>query len=151
MLVQLLFAFGLAGVTVIFHALGTSAVIVHLTRLLQYTRPDHELFSSGLMIARVVGALLLLHLIETAIWALFYLIAGDLPNFETALYFSVTSYTTVGYGDVLLPVPVRIVGPFEAAVGILMFGWSTAIIVAAVTKIHGAGLHLLANQPKDSQ
>jgi hypothetical protein len=80
--------------------------------------------------------MLLLHLIEAGIWALFYRLAGVLPDFETAFYFSITSYTTVGYGDVVLPAPRRLLGPIEGAVGILMFGWSTAIIVAALTRIH---------------
>jgi voltage-gated potassium channel len=145
MIVHILFALGLASVTVIVHAFGTSITIAHLVRLLQHTR-KHELWTAGIQIARVVGALLLLHLIEAGIWALFYLISGDLPDFETAIYFSITSYTTVGYGDVVLPTPWRILGPSESAVGILMFGWSTAIIVAAVTRIHGGRLRLLAEQ-----
>jgi len=142
-MIQLLAAFGLACVTVIIHALGTSAIIAHLARLFQNRKPPFSLWASSLTIARVVGMLLLLHVIEAGLWALFYLLSGDLPTFETAIYFSVTSYTTVGYGDVVLPQPWRILGPIESGVGILMFGWSTAIIVAAVTKIHGSRLHLL--------
>jgi hypothetical protein len=72
---------------------------------------------------------------EAAMWAAFYRMSGLFSEFETALYFSITSYTTVGYGDVLLPPSWRVLGPMEAAVGILMFGWSTAIIVAAITRM----------------
>ena len=86
---------------------------------------------------RVVSVLLLLHLAEAGIWALFYRLSGILPEFESAIYFSITSYTTVGYGDVVLPAPWRLLGPIEAAVGILTFGWSTAIIVAAIARILG--------------
>jgi hypothetical protein len=64
--------------------------------------------------------------------------ANVLPNFETSLYFSLKSYTTVGYGDVLLPTSWRLLGPIEAAVGVLMLGWSTSIIVAAVQSIYNS-------------
>ena len=53
--------------------------------------------------AQLVGALLLLHLAEAVVWALFFVLIGALPDLETAAYFSLTSYTTVGYGDVVLP------------------------------------------------
>jgi voltage-gated potassium channel Kch len=64
--------------------------------------------------------------------------AGILPDFETSLYFSLKSYTTVGYGDILPPESWRLVGPIEAAVGVLMLGWSTSIIVAAVGRIYNS-------------
>jgi hypothetical protein len=53
---------------------------------------------------------------------------------ETAAYFSLTSYTTVGYGDI--PLPWRLLGPLEAAVGVLMLGWSTGMLVAAIGIIY---------------
>jgi hypothetical protein len=93
--------------------------------------------ATEIQIVRVVSILLLLHLVEAGSWALFYRMSGSFADLETAIYFSMTSYTTVGYGDVVLPAPWRLLGPIEAAVGILMFGWSTAIIVAAITRIHG--------------
>jgi hypothetical protein len=75
-----------------------------------------------------------------AIWAAAFAIGDVFPDFETALYFSLTSYTTVGYGDVLPPDSWRLLGPIEAAVGILMLGWSTSIIVAAVQRMYNARL-----------
>jgi voltage-gated potassium channel Kch len=61
------------------------------------------------------SGLLLLHLVEMTVWAAAFVIVGMLPDFETALYFSLKSYTTVGYGDVLPPQAWRLVGPLEAA------------------------------------
>jgi hypothetical protein len=86
--------------------------------------------------AQLVGALLLLHLAEAIVWALFYLLIGTLPDLETAAYFSLTSYTTVGYGDVVLPEAWRLLGPIEAAVGVLMLGWSTGILVVVIGVIY---------------
>jgi voltage-gated potassium channel Kch len=71
-----------------------------------------------------------------AIWAAAYTVADTFPDFETSLYYSLKSYTTVGYGDVLPPTSWRLLGPIEAAVGILMLGWSTSIIVASVQRIY---------------
>jgi hypothetical protein len=137
MIVQLLLALGLTCVTVLLHALGTWVVIGRLTRVWVQIKGNRKLLAAEIQLVRVVGVMLLLHLLEAGIWAAFYLISGDLPDLETAIYFSMTSYTTVGYGDIVLPPPWRILGPIEAAVGILMFGWTTAIIVAAITRIYG--------------
>src|SRR5262249_22809940 len=146
MIVVLLVAFGLICATVIIHALGTLEAIAHLARVWQQKKGNEGLFAAEIHIVRVVGVLLLLHLLEAGTWSGFYLISGILPDLEMAIYFSITSYTTVGYGDVVLPAHWRLLGPIEAAVGILMFGWSTAIIVAAITRIHGRLLRLQADK-----
>jgi hypothetical protein len=137
MIVLLLLAFGLTCATVFIHALGTWEAIVHLGRVWRRRKENQGLLATEIQIVRVVSVLLLLHLVEAGIWAGFYRLSGILPELETAMYFSITSYTTVGYGDVVLPARWRLLGPIEGAVGILMFGWSTAIIVAAITSIQG--------------
>jgi hypothetical protein len=75
---------------------------------------------------------------EAVVWALFFRLVGGLPDLETAIYFSLTSYTTVGYGDVVLPAPWRLLGPIEATVGVLMLGWSTGILVAVIRPLFSA-------------
>jgi hypothetical protein len=75
-----------------------------------------------------------------AIWAAAYAAVGLFSDFETSLYYSLKSYTTVGYGDVLPAAKWRLLGPIEAAVGILMLGWSTGVIVAAVQRIYNVSL-----------
>ncbi|HYV34994.1 MAG TPA: potassium channel family protein [Gemmataceae bacterium] len=149
MIAQVALAFGLACATVILHALGTLEAITHLARVWQKRNASHGPMASSWQIARIVGLLLLLHLLEAATWGGSYWLFGLLPDFETALYFSITSYTTVGYGDVVLPPTWRLLGPLEAAVGILMFGWSTGIMVAAITRIHGERLRLRLQQVND--
>ncbi len=94
-------------------------------------------FCAELMIVRLVCGLLLLHLAEISIWSACYWFADVLPDFETAMYFSFTSYTTLGFGDVLLPKEWRLLGASEAAIGVLMLGWSTALIVAALGRVFG--------------
>jgi voltage-gated potassium channel len=144
MIMPLLLALVLTCVTVIIHAIGTLEAIAYLSRVWQRKKGDQGSFVSVLQILRVVTVLLLLHWVEAGIWAGFFLASGALPDLETAVYFSFTSYTTLGYGDVVLPKSWRLLGPFEGAVGILMFGWSTGIIVAAITRIYGSRLRLLS-------
>ena len=95
------------------------------------------------MIRLVVGlswALILLHAIEIAVWALFFLWAECLPDAESAFYFSGITYATVGYGDVVLPQPWRLLGPLEGLTGILMCGLSTGFFFAVFSRILGARL-----------
>ena len=82
------------------------------------------------LLAGFVVGLLLIHFAEAMIWACFYLLRETVPDFETALYFSLSSYTTIGYGDVILAKHVRLVGVVEGLVGTFMCGWSVALLVA---------------------
>jgi hypothetical protein len=135
MIQQLLLALALTCVTVIIHAVGSVYIVLPAAGL---SPPRVNSAKKPRMIwtlIRLVGGLLLLHLFEMTVWAAAFVIVGMLPDFETALYFSLKSYTTVGYGDVLPPQAWRLVGPLEAAVGVLMLGVSTGFIVAAVQRI----------------
>jgi voltage-gated potassium channel len=128
----ILCALALTAVTVIMHGAGTAAASRRAMGLLAVRGDRPGRLSIELVLARLVSLLLLLHLAEAVVWALFFVQIGALPDLEAAAYFSLTSYTTVGYGDVLLPERWRLLGPIEAAVGILMLGWSTGILVAVL-------------------
>lgn len=78
------------------------------------------------------------HLIEIAVWAVVYARSGAMPDAESALYFSAVTYTTTGYGDLVLTSVWRTVGGIEALTGILMCGWSTAFFFAAISRMHQA-------------
>jgi hypothetical protein len=76
-----------------------------------------------------------LHILEACIWAVFYCWHQLFPNAETALYFSLGSYTTIGYGDVVLPEKWRLLGTLEGITGVLLCGLSTAFIFAVVNAL----------------
>ncbi len=135
MLQQLSLALALTCVTVVIHAVGSVYVVLPAAGLLQPNVDSANIPRPIWTLIRLVSGLLLLHLFEMAVWALAFVIVGMLPDFETSLYFSLKSYTTVGYGDVLPPQAWRLVGPLEAAVGVLMLGLSTGFIVTAVQKV----------------
>lgn len=140
MIRQLLFALGLTSVTVVLHALGTVYIAIPITGVWTPASASESLPRPVWSLIRLVSLLLVLHLLEMAIWAAAFAIGHVLPDFDTALYYSLKSYTTVGYGDILPAVEWRLLGPIEAAVGILMLGWSTSIIVAAVQRLYNARL-----------
>lgn len=135
MLKMLLILFLLVSICVLIHGFG---MIVGL-RWLGHTRLPHgHHFSLPKMfwiLIRVVYALLLLHLLEITVWAACYQWRGFFEDFATSFYYSASSYSTVGYGDVVPSVHFRIVGAVEAVTGVLMFGWSTGVLFAVVNHL----------------
>jgi hypothetical protein len=87
------------------------------------------------IVALTISVALVAHLIEIAIWAILFLVCGEFSDFATAYYHSAVNYTTLGYGDVIMTPSWRMLGPLEAANGMLMFGVSTAIIFAVIQRL----------------
>ena len=88
------------------------------------------------MLLRMIWLLVLRHLAEISIWGLFYLWRGCPPNAEAAFYFSGATYTTLGYGDVVLASPWRLLAPVEGLMGVLMCGLSTGFFFVIVSRLH---------------
>ena len=91
--------------------------------------------NAAIFVACVVAMLFLATLVETMIWAVAYWGLGALEGFEEALYFSTVTYTTLGFGDITLSQEWRLLSSFEAAIGVILLGWSTAIVFAFVQHI----------------
>jgi hypothetical protein len=140
MIQQVVFALALTSVTVVLHAVGTVYIAIPISGVWKSATDSQSLPRPVWSLIRLVSLFLLLHLTEMVVWAAAFAIGRVFPDFDTALYYSLKSYTTVGYGDVLPPDSWRLLGPIEAAVGILMLGWSTSIIVAAVQRLYNARL-----------
>jgi hypothetical protein len=101
-------------------------------------RPHTSKQPTFYMIAHSVSAVLVLmagHLLQVVLWAVVYHFDwGELGSFLNALYFSLASFTTVGTNDLALSPEHRMVGALESAVGMLMFGWSTALLVRVIQR-----------------
>jgi voltage-gated potassium channel Kch len=87
------------------------------------------------LVIRLAGFMILLHLVEIAAWGLVYVWRGAMPDVPSALYFSAVTYTTTGYGDLVLPPDWRLVGAIEALTGILMCGLSTGFFFAVLSRM----------------
>lgn len=128
LLVSLMMTLG----TVLIHAV---AVIM----IMHFIRRQHRRGRIGVQfwqdVAIVCVANLLVgaaHVLEITVWALMFVFCGEFAQFANAFYHSATNYTTLGYGDVVMTPSWKVLGPLEAADGMLMFGVSTAIIVSLI-------------------
>ncbi len=87
------------------------------------------------LLVRVAFWMVVAHLLEMTIWAIAFVRLRALPDFTEALYFSMVTYTTVGYGDVVLPEQWHVLAGIEGLTGILMAGWSTGFLFAVVNRL----------------
>lgn len=122
--------------TVVIHGQGMGLVSRYFKR---FGRPPAGNARTGphvFVLIIVVAIMLATHYIEVSAWALFYYAAEMLNNFKSAMTYSINSYTTLGATSIDLPGKWHGLGGFEAIAGMLMFGWSTAVLAAVVQKSH---------------
>ena len=139
MLQQVAFGSTLMIVTTMIHA-GCTAAALWAFKVSHADRRTSTSHWAGVFLsAALVLMMFFVSLFEALIWAFTFLAVGAISGLEKALYFSTVTYTTLGYGDVVLDESWRILASFEAANGIIMFGWTTALIVGFIS-------HLLAQR-----
>ena len=135
LLIQLAVATAMVALTVTTHLIGLTLLLWVLRRhrvlLSQSSAVLHD--ASGVLTATF--GLFFLHAVEIWAYAALYDLIGALPDFDTALYFSTSTYTTIGYGDVVLPRTWRVLGAIEGANGVILLGWSTAFFVTIVGRM----------------
>jgi voltage-gated potassium channel len=93
-------------------------------------------FRSAVLIVRVTTAVIAVHGMDILLWGCSYRWLC-FSSWESALYFSASSYATVGYGDVVLPSQWRMLGPLESIIGVLMCGLSASLLFAIATRVVG--------------
>ncbi|WP_170338490.1 ion channel [Ruegeria arenilitoris] len=86
-------------------------------------------------IALALAVIVATHTIQVWIWAIVWVMGDVLPDWNSALYFSLVTFTTLGYGDIVLGEGLRIFGAFASVTGLLAFGLSTAFMVALMTRV----------------
>jgi len=87
------------------------------------------------IVVRTISYSMAAHLLEVGLWAALFVACGEFPDMGTAYYHSAVNYTTLGYGDMVMSPARRLLGPLEAAYGMLMFGVSTAMMFAVILKL----------------
>ena len=131
---KLIIAWSLTALCVMIHAIGMTALLRWENRVVE--RIGGRFWFSTWILVRTAGWIILLHLVEIAFWAFFYTWRGGMPDLSSSFYFSAVTYTTTGYGDLVLPTEWRLVGGVEALTGILMCGWSAAVFFAVVSRMN---------------
>ncbi|MBL5884915.1 two pore domain potassium channel family protein [Lelliottia amnigena] len=122
MFLQLLWLAALMSLMVVTHTLWS----LHILRLIPGRITDTVRLV--MMLVRICVSMLMIHFIEATFFALFYYWRSGFSDVTTAVYFSLASYATVGYGDVVLPTHLRIIGAAEGLVGSLLAGWTVALL-----------------------
>lgn len=133
-----LLLFCLVASCVLIHGAGMVAGLVLLNASWRRLEQRFSPISAGWLLTRIVFGLLILHLMQILVWAAVYQWEGCFSDFGTAFYYSTTSYSTVGYGDVIPSDKWRTMGAVEAVIGILMFGWSTGALFSCVNHMQSA-------------
>jgi hypothetical protein len=132
MLSQLTYGAVLIAITVLVHAVCLEGII----RLWRAISMEIRVRWRVIAISLVVTGIFATHIIEIWVWAIFYFFVEEIQTWESALYFSTSSFTTLGYGDLILSEEWRLLGSIEGINGMILFGWSTAFIFAGVRRIY---------------
>ncbi|KWV60442.1 metal transporter [Bradyrhizobium macuxiense] len=133
MLFQLLMGAVVSAINIAIHSLVTVAVIGLLRTVALGASARNALQLAGVMVAAAL-VLMLGHTLEIAVWALAYWVLRVAPAGSDLLYFAFVNYTTLGYGDVTPVKEWLLIGPMAAMNGVMMFGWSTAILFEVLQK-----------------
>jgi len=126
---------------------GVAALITWLRSVLGNAYKPQISYSAALVMRTIVAVVVLQGLI-ILLWASCYRWLC-LPSWNSAFYFSATSYSTVGYGDVVLPSKWRLLGPLESMMGVLMCGISVSLLFALITHLVDKGPELRVGADND--
>ncbi len=124
---QIVVGAGVSVCTIVIHAL-VMTVVVWAAQRASAAKVAHPRFLLVVVMIAIVSVLMTAHTSEVTVWSLAYTMFGAAPADADAFYFAFVNYTTLGYGDVVPVERWRLLGPMTAMNGVLLFGWSTAVI-----------------------
>ncbi|HQS08892.1 MAG: hypothetical protein B7Y12_20870 [Rhizobiales bacterium 24-66-13] len=132
---ELLIGLFISLVNVALQALASVALITAMRRLAhgRSLKRRYVILQIGMVLTGTM--LTATHLVQVGVWAIAYDLLGAVKDGRDAYYLAFVNFTTLGYGDILPTPEWRLLGPVTAANGMLMFGWSTAILFAVLTRI----------------
>lgn len=127
--------------TTVIHGFGTLVAVRMLRSHYGKRKGPPSTLHDTYSVARLVLWLFLATVVEIWLWAGLFIGLGAIETLEEALYFSTVTFSTLGYGDVVLDSRWRLLASFEAANGLFLFGWSTALVFAVVQRLDVIGKH----------
>lgn len=134
MIDQVLISFGVIAATALVHA----AFVVTIRPFLWVPKPRRSIHDEVVGVTKLVLIALWLiaaHAVSAALWGIAFYRTGVSPTWEEAFYFALTTYTTLGFGDIVAPQEWRLLTGFSALNGLLMFGLSGAVLVDAAVRL----------------
>ena len=121
---------------VLVHAAGVRTVTTHVLRRTQVIMQRPSRWEADLLMASIVFMLLALHVVEICIWSAALVYSNLVADWRSAGFFAGNTYTTVGYGNFILPDGWRMLAPIIAMSGLFTFGWSGSVLVDFVRRIN---------------
>jgi hypothetical protein len=138
MLRQFLFGGAVSAVNIALHAL-VMTILVRVARHASARSRSRASKHLVLVMIPTVLVLMITHTLEVIVWAFGYFLVGAAPEGADRVYFAFVNYTTLGYGDVVAVARWRLLGPMTAMNGVLLFGWSTAVIFEVLRRAQEGG------------
>jgi hypothetical protein len=135
MLLPFLIAAGVLLGSVLLYALSTTLLVQLVVRLIRSDYSGLSVWKNVVFMLLVSLVTAVVHLIQIALWAAVLLMVGAFLTFDEAFYYSAQSYTALGYGDVVISEQWRLLGPLESINGLLLFGLSTAVMFAIMSRM----------------
>ncbi len=133
--VQIMYGSLMLGICLLVHLL----LLVLTIRILRFLVDWFEIPMRGrhwaLLIAAAIAMVVLAHTAQVWMWAAAFVLLSALPTISDAVYFSLTTYTTLGYGDLIVSDEFRTFAAMAAVTGLLSFGLSTAFLVGLLTRL----------------
>jgi hypothetical protein len=137
----LLLGAGLLVVSLVSFAVAIALVVSLMSRVIRTGYSGEGFWKNVAIMIVVTLVMAAAHLVEIVLWAIVFRASSGISTFEKAFYFSAQNYTTLGYGDIVLSDRWRLLGPLEAINGVLLFGLSTAVMFAALSRLVSGRLH----------
>lgn len=132
MIVIITFGLIAMAICLAFQAFASIAAARYFSRIAKQPLGGRPWRSLYLRFSMLMTLLMLGNIVQVAFWAVLYRALGAFEDFETAMYFSGVTFTSLGYGDVVLTAHIRLLAPLQAANGLMMFGITTALFFSAV-------------------
>jgi hypothetical protein len=135
MILSLTLGLGIFVLTVCVQAVPTAILIRIATSKHPHSLTRPSFWPNFVLFLSAAVFLALAHLVDIAIWAVLYCLCGEFAEFEAAYYHSAVNFSSLGYGDIVMSVRWRLLGPMEAMNGIVMFSLSTALMFALMMRL----------------
>ncbi|SFU13162.1 potassium channel family protein [Sedimentitalea nanhaiensis] len=132
---QILWGSGFLGLCLLLHVASLALGMHVLTLAMRWVARLRPAAQTAIALTLVLSTLLASLTAQTWIWSIFWISNGTLPDWNTAVYFSLVTFTALGYGDVVLGPEARVFASFAAVTGLLGFGLSSAFLVAVMTRL----------------
>lgn len=136
LLTQIVLGILLISITVVIHAIVLDELLKFIKRITPVIHKKASRRWKIIILTISVLGIFMSHTVQVWLWAGFYLSVESFASLEEALYFSISTFSTVGYGDVIIENKWRLIAGLESANGFMLFGWSTAFIFEIMSRLY---------------